>query len=554
MQNVKGIGLKKFFSVVTFLTCLLVMPLVCMAEGADVMPQVFVGNAPAPIVIERGMPVEVPVFFVGGTCVDKEVELYVFRVDTEENVFCFGPEGWESDYAMALEDYKPLCNVPGLPEYIYLRWKAFEDSQSLSDFDLWVCVDDQIDGVPTENSIYCGHQLIMIDDNSTGTGDDSGTGDDTGSGSDDGSGGGGFQLPPPPPFPTFGGNSGGSCNSLKFTPEGTTFSYDSIGKSLELGASERIILHTTACGDSVTVSSVKKTSGGEWLSASASSGGGSKVILDLDAGSGVQAGSSYTGTVEVDAGGITDNLSVTLRVLGECNATSALVYPSSLSFQAHVGQNPGAQTFRVKDDCGHAVSATVVSKPDWLTVTETGTGTGVFSVSCKDSYLQEVYSDSDTITLTDDEYSQRHSVSVSLKVTEASSTSSDGRVTTVISGHRGNYDVGAYQTRYFKFVAGVPNCQSPIQVSSTPQSTEPRTVHVLVKLGSKPTIADFERTWGMSQSQSGTGGLYWNYNVGSQSETILIKEPMDPQDFFIMLYNNGTQAVHGQWLEVHYYN
>jgi hypothetical protein len=110
----------------------------------------------------------------------------------------------------------------------------------------------------------------------------------------------------------FGGDSGGSCNSLKFTPEGTTFSYDSINRSLELGASEQITLLTTACGNLVTVSSVTKTSGGAWLSAD--SGGGSKVILNLDAGaSGVQAGSTYTGTVKVVAGGITDNLYVTLQ-------------------------------------------------------------------------------------------------------------------------------------------------------------------------------------------------------------------------------------------------
>ena len=345
-----------------------------------------------------------------------------------------------------------------------------------------------------------------------------------------------------------------SCNSLKFTPEGTTFFYDSIGRFLELGASEQITLLTTACGDSVTVSSVTKTLGGEWLSAS--SGGGSKVILNLDAGaSGVQAGSTYTGIVKVVVGGITDNMCVTLQVPGQCDPTSASVTPSLLSFYAYVGwQNPSAQTICVEDNCENAVSATVLSKPDWLLLSETGTG--VFSVSCNTSYLMEVNSYSDTITLRDDEYSQQHSVLVNLEV--------DDSATTVTSGDIGYYDIGAGQTRYFKFVASVPDCEHRIQVNNASQSDQPRTVHALVKRGSKPTIAEFERTWQMAPSQydctaeqwipakPGAENLYWKYNTGSQAEFVEIGEPMESNTFYIMLYNNGTTIVLDQRLSVCY--
>jgi hypothetical protein len=570
MQNFKKIMLKNLCSAVIFFTYLFIMPSVWMAEGADVPPQVFVGDAPTAISIQRGEPVEMPIFFVGGTCVDKEVELYVFRIEDGRYV-CFGPEGWESDYAIALEDFKPLFNVPGLPEYFLLRWQAFEDSQLLSDFDLWVCVDDQVDGIPTENSVYCGHQSIVIEegDSGTGTGDDNGTGtgDDSGSGGDDDSGSGddsgGFQLPTPPPFPGFGDDSSSSCQSLKYTPEGTTFSYSSIAESLELGASERITLLTSACGNSVTVSSVYKASGGEWLSVSP--GGGSKIILNLNAGAtGLQAGSTYTGIVTVAAGGITKNMDVTLRVLGECNVTSASVSPTSLSFQTHVGQNPSAQTLRVKDNCGHAVSATILSKPGWVTLNETSTG--VFSVSCAVSGLS-LGSYSGIITLRDDEYSQQHSVSVTLEVTETSSPPPDDSVMTVASGHKGYYDVGAGQTRYFKFVAGVSDCHRPIQVSNTPGSSDqPCTVHLLIKRGSKPTKADFEKTWKMSQSdydcdleqwipaKPGAEDLYWKYNTGSQAELVKVKETMESNTFYFMLYNNGTKNVYDQYITVHYYD
>jgi hypothetical protein len=78
------------------------------------------------------------------------------------------------------------------------------------------------------------------------------------------------------------------------------------------------------------------------------------------------------------------------------------------------GQNPSAQTLRVEDNCGVAVNATVLSKPDWLTLSQTGTG--VFSVSCLASGLS-LGSYSGTITLRDGEYGQQHSVSVTLEVT-----------------------------------------------------------------------------------------------------------------------------------------
>jgi hypothetical protein len=555
MQKFKDIILKNLCSAVIFFTYLLVMPSVWMAEGTDVPPQIFIGNGPGTIEIQQGKSVEVPVFFVGGMYTGKEVELYVFRIEDGEYV-CFGPGGWESDYVvdredLVLEDFKPVSDDQCLPEYILLRWQAFEDSQSLSNFDLYVCVDDQVDGIPTENSVYCGCQSIIIeqDNNGTGTGDDNVTGT---AGDDPGSGGIQPLTAPPFSFLDLVGDSGGACNSLEYTPEGTTFSRSSISKSLELGESEEITLLTSACGNSVTVSSVYKASGGEWLSVS--SGGGSKVILNLDANAtGLQAGSTYTGAVTVVAGGITDNMWVTLRVLGECNATSASVTPTSLTFQAYVGgQNPSAQTIRVKDNCGHAVSATVSSKPNWLTLTQTGTG--VFSVSCVDIDLEEEDSYSGRITLSIDQYERF--VSVTLEVTHTPTTTPDDSVTTVESGHMDHYDVGRGQTRYFKFVASVFDNQ-PIIVISTPGSSQPRTVHILVKRGGKPSIADFNDTWDLSYSMAGSGvyeDLYWYYSTGSAGEMVKISTPTEENTYYVMMYNAGETKVYDQQFTVSYYD
>ena len=127
--------------------------------------------------------------------------------------------------------------------------------------------------------------------------------------------------------PLFGGpsdDSDGSCNFLEFTPVGTTLSCDLIDKSLEFGASEQITLLTTACGRPVTVSSVvNPVEELGWLSAIP--GGGSKVILELNAGaSSVLAGASYTVAVKVVAGGITDDLYVQLHVEDHGTYTNSL--------------------------------------------------------------------------------------------------------------------------------------------------------------------------------------------------------------------------------------
>ena len=90
-------------------------------------------------------------------------------------------------------------------------------------------------------------------------------------------------------------------------------------------------------------------------------------------------------------------------------------------------------------------------------------------------------------------------------------------------------------------------------------------MHLLVKQGGKPTIADFNLTWTMAPSdydcglgqwipaKPGAEDLYWKYNTGSQSELVQIKEPMASNTFYVMLYNNGTRGVRNQCLGVNYY-
>ena len=123
-----------------------------------------------------------------------------------------------------------------------------------------------------------------------------------------------------------------------------------------------------------------------------------------------------------------------------------------------------------------------------------------------------------------------------------------GKVTTIYSRHKKTYDMPAGRFRIFKFAASIADIKYPIQIGNTPKSNQKHTVHALIKKGSRPTIADFKRTWNMEQSQSGAGGLYWKYNTGSQAEFIEITEPMEINTFYILLYNYGAKNVRSQRL------
>jgi hypothetical protein len=139
-------------------------------------------------------------------------------------------------------------------------------------------------------------------------------------------------------------------------------------------------------------------------------------------------------------------------------------------------------------------------------------------------------------------------------------------VPVVESGHVGYYDLAPWGTRFFKFVSDVPSCTQSIQVSNTPGSSdEPCTVHLLIKRGGKPTIAEFESTWEMPASHydcdlekwiptkdPSAEDLYWKYNTGPHAEFVKVNEPMGSYTFYIMLYNAGGEAVNNQYLTVHY--
>lgn len=113
---------------------------------------------------------------------------------------------------------------------------------------------------------------------------------------------------------------------------------------------------------------------------------------------------------------------------------------------------------------------------------------------------------------------------------------------------------GSREVRYFKyFMPQINSCQEGSQASNTSQSTAPHTVHMLIKRGGKPTLDDFESTWGIP-SQSGCFSadsaveLFFKYNTGSQAEFVEVLGYMEAAWYYIMLYNAGDESVSNQRL------
>lgn len=132
-----------------------------------------------------------------------------------------------------------------------------------------------------------------------------------------------------------------------------------------------------------------------------------------------------------------------------------------------------------------------------------------------------------------------------------------GKISTGQSLH--NFD--PYMCRIWELLPSRYEKTLYLAVSNTSQSMQPRTVHLLVAKNRRPTLDDFERTYGRAPSyydrrlkvwlpsKKGVEDLYWRYNTGSQAEFIQIKDLVINGDkYYIMLYNYGEKSVRSQRL------
>lgn len=135
----------------------------------------------------------------------------------------------------------------------------------------------------------------------------------------------------------------------------------------------------------------------------------------------------------------------------------------------------------------------------------------------------------------------------------------------VFNGYREFPDFAPYEAKWYKtppiiYTQACATGHPVLQLQSTPQSTAPETVHMLVKRASPPTIEDYQRLKSIRPSVYDCRlGIYvpdkpvewkdywWQFISSASGEFYEIMEPItEPTVFYIMLYNDGDRPVYDQ--------
>jgi hypothetical protein len=523
-----------------------------MSVFADELPpQVYINNIDKPVQVVRGQSIEIPVLIVGGYAEHQQSEMYIWR-EQGSDTYCFDGNEWTLVSGNST-DCEPLVVFSALPHHVYWPWSGLSSAEDLENCILYICFDDMIDGVLTEEFIHCGTCDIEVSENSSGSSssvdNEPGSGSQSGSSSDQTSGPSQGGLTPPSFPASSGGGSSSSnqCDSLSYTKEGEMSSWS---KSVVLSAGGYSLFNVSAqaCGKNVSVTSVSATS--------VSAGGESRMSVNKVMGSqqlyelrfefnatGLSAG-QYTSTVNVTAGGVSDSFTLYITVQGECNADSVFVQPSTLSFSVVQGYDSNPQYVEVKNGCGESIDISEIewNHHDWLNVVESTQGK--LKVSILSS--EQIGSYEDSITFKDSLKGETHTVQVSLTV-GSMPTPTAGDITYVSAPVTfRNLSLDKREVLYFKFRAGVSEGGGPISIGTTPSHSAGFNVNMVVQRGGTdpPDVDDYE--WTKGSVNDGDRELFWNHKWNAaQERRITIREPMEPQDFYIMLYNDSDVRVPG---------
>ncbi len=535
-------NLKAFkpFAILSGLFMLISFIFAGMSAFADELPpQVYINNIDKPVQAVRGQSIEIPVLIVGGYAQHQSSEMYIWR-EQGSDTYCFDGKEWTLVSGDST-DCKLLGEFSALPHHVYWPWSGLSSAEGLENCTLYICFDDMIDGFLTEGSLHCGTCDIEISENSSGsssTGDNEpGSGSQSGSSSDQTSGPSQGGLTPPS-FPASSGasNDNSQCNSLSYTKGGSSWTKR---EACPAGTTRSFNVSAQACGINVSVTDV---SGGEsWMSVNKDGSGG--ILFEFNT-SGLTVG-QRSSTVEVEAGGISDSFTLYLTVQGECNADSVIVRPSSLTFSIVEGHDSDPQYVEIENGCGESIDITDIewNHHDWLNVVESTPGRLRVSVSSP----EQIGSYADSITFTDLLKEEAHTVNVYLTVASMS-TPTAGDITYVSSPKTfSSLSLDKREVLCFKFRAGVS--EGPISVGTCPSHYTGFNVNMVVQRGGSgpPDVDDYEWTKGLPGESVNDGDreLFWNHKWDAQERRIYIREPMEPQDFYIMLYNDSDVSVPG---------
>ncbi|MFA4919653.1 MAG: hypothetical protein WC581_10430 [Thermodesulfovibrionales bacterium] len=553
-------------------------------SAASARADVFINDFPEDITVYAGQPLDIPIFFLGGTNSGKPIELFVWIEGLQSGSKAYYSfSGWVPFTDLA--NLGPLLSVDSMVEYVNIVWPMLNSTSEVESFKLSICMDSKVDGLFTLDTSTCGERVVNI---VTPPQNCEGFTVAPASISESLQKGGSktVQLSvkdscnQPISFSATASqgwitltNQQGISNATLNAASLSTGSYPGV-ITFTSGSSSKTVnvaLTVTAPGfnfggggctpSSISVwpinitaeSGVKKTattsvanncgtavsyiasvtSGSPWLTVTTSGTG--TVTVTVDAAG--KASGNYSGTINISAGGLTSaTLNVTLNVTGPCTPSTVEVNPLSISSTVFKGSNASDVSVTVKDNCGKDLAYTITAvSAAWtvggITAPVPGTGTGSFVAKFHtDDLAAGTYNGSIALNAALGTAEISKSIQVSVRVTETTGSTTASRIQ---NGKKYFFGIAPGEVKYFYFTEnsdkGTGNTNElMVDLADMTQSSQYNVDMVIRYSGptcddsKKPTIADRTNLLSGQMHSGGPEGFYANMS-GTAMETNFIK-------------------------------
>lgn len=414
---------------------------------------VYINTTPEDITVTEGSPVNVPIFFVGGSFTGKPIELFVWKEPQQGgsgDKSYVGTNGWTT-YTDFATEVKPALSISSMIEYAYVVWPAFGSSTGMSSFKLSICLDSSVNDAFDNASVACGTRNINI---TTGS-----------------------------------GNTTPICSSLSVSPA-------SITETLTVGGTKSVdITVTDSCGN-VEASKFSATGSASWIKPGTPQTG--KVTVTLDATS-LSAG-TQSGTVTITSGSESKTINVSLTVSAASSSCSGLTpSPSSITDSVQRGKTKSV-TVNVTDSCSQAIDFTATTSQSWMTLSKS---TGVLTVTMSALSLTGGTTYTGTITLSRTDGSNAKTINVSLSVTSISIGFGGSCTPSSVSVWPVTKTLAANQTSA-ETISVTNNCGTAVSYTASVTSTTGGSWLIVTTSGSGTMTATINTTGMSAGSYTGT--------------------------------------------------
>ncbi|MBI5640426.1 MAG: BACON domain-containing protein [Nitrospirae bacterium] len=286
--------------------------LIGLVFSASAGAEVFINDFPVDMTCNAGQPLDVPLFFVGGSNVGKPIELFIWKEGLQSgSKEYYSASGWVP--FTDLSNMQALGSLDAMIEYAHVVWQALGNTTGVESFKLSVCMDSVVDNVFALDTSVCGQRAIEI-------------------------------IVPE------------NCEGFTATPT-------VISEALTSGQTKAVdVTVRSSCDKPIMFTANASNS---WIKIGTQTG---LLTITLDS-TGLQNGINQGSVVIKNAYGNVQTINVTLTVSGaNQNCTGINVTPASITKSLQRGNSETVQ-LSVKDSCNQPISFSAAASQSWITLT-----------------------------------------------------------------------------------------------------------------------------------------------------------------------------------------